>query len=69
MSTRCTLRRRIEHTVPVPPSHTSGQEFVDRQPSGRPGTPEEVARAILWLLSAEASYASGTFIDVTGGIA
>jgi NAD(P)-dependent dehydrogenase (short-subunit alcohol dehydrogenase family) len=28
---------------------------------------EEVARAILWLLSPEASYSTGTFIDVSGG--
>ncbi len=36
-------------------------------PMKRGGQPEEVARAILWLLSDEASYATGTFIDVTGG--
>ena len=35
---------------------------------GRGGTPEEVARAILWLLSAESSYVGGTFVDVTGGL-
>ena len=26
------------------------------------------ARAILWLLSDEASFTTGTFIDVTGGV-
>ena len=36
-------------------------------PLGRGGEPAEVARAILWLLSAEASYSTGTFIDVSGG--
>lgn len=36
-------------------------------PMGRGGQPEEVARAILWLLSEEASYATGTFIDLSGG--
>jgi NAD(P)-dependent dehydrogenase (short-subunit alcohol dehydrogenase family) len=36
-------------------------------PMQRGGQPEEVAAAILWLLSAEASYVSGTFIDVAGG--
>jgi NAD(P)-dependent dehydrogenase (short-subunit alcohol dehydrogenase family) len=36
-------------------------------PIPRPGTAEEVARAILWLLSDEASYCAGTTIDVTGG--
>lgn len=36
-------------------------------PIGRGGTAEEVARAILWLASDEASYSTGTFIDVSGG--
>jgi NAD(P)-dependent dehydrogenase (short-subunit alcohol dehydrogenase family) len=36
-------------------------------PMQRGGEPEEVAAAILWLLSPEASYVTGTFIDVSGG--
>lgn len=36
-------------------------------PLGRPGEPEEVARAILWLASDEASYLTGALVDVTGG--
>ena len=44
---------------------------VDRLKSSTPmqrgGKPEEVAAAILWLLSDEASYTTGTFIDVSGG--
>ena len=40
------------------------KEFV---PMKRGGTADEVARAILWLLSDEASYTTGSFIDVTGG--
>jgi len=36
-------------------------------PMGRGGEAMEVARAILWLLSDEASYTTGTFIDVSGG--
>jgi NAD(P)-dependent dehydrogenase (short-subunit alcohol dehydrogenase family) len=36
-------------------------------PLGRAGDPEEVARAILWLLSDEASYMSGAIVDVAGG--
>lgn len=53
--------------------HASGGEpgRVDRVkhsvPMQRGGLPEEVARAILWLLSDEASYCTGTFIDVSGG--
>jgi NAD(P)-dependent dehydrogenase (short-subunit alcohol dehydrogenase family) len=36
-------------------------------PMQRPGTAEEVARAIVWLLSDEASYSTGSTISVTGG--
>jgi len=36
-------------------------------PLGRGGSPEEVARAILWLLSDEASYSTGAMLDVAGG--
>jgi len=34
---------------------------------GRGGLAIEVARAILWLLSDEASYTTGSFIEVSGG--
>lgn len=42
---------RVKHTVPMK----------------RGGQPEEVARAILWLLSPDASYSTGAFVDVSGG--
>jgi len=53
--------------------HASGgePERVERVknsvPMLRGGTADEVARAILWLLSDAASYSTGTFIDVSGG--
>jgi NAD(P)-dependent dehydrogenase (short-subunit alcohol dehydrogenase family) len=53
--------------------HAKGGEpaRVDRLKSSVPmqrgGQPEEVAAAILWLLSPEASYVTGSFIDVSGG--
>lgn len=53
--------------------HASGGEpgRVDRVkaavPMRRGGTAEEVARAILWLLSNDSSYTTGSFIDVSGG--
>ncbi len=36
-------------------------------PLARAGEAEEVARAIVWLLSDEASYMTGALVDVTGG--
>ena len=53
--------------------HASGGEpqRVDRVkttvPMQRGGQAEEVAHAILWLLSDEASYITGACLDVTGG--
>lgn len=36
-------------------------------PWGRPGTAEEVAQAIVWLLGSAASYVQGALLDVSGG--
>lgn len=36
-------------------------------PLGRAGTAEEVAQAIVWLLSDDSSYVSGDILEVTGG--
>jgi len=36
-------------------------------PAGRLGTPQEVANAILWLLSDKAAYVTGALLPVTGG--
>jgi NAD(P)-dependent dehydrogenase (short-subunit alcohol dehydrogenase family) len=53
--------------------HASGgqpdraQRLGAATPMGRPGRPEEVAEAIVWLLSDAASYTTGAILDVTGG--
>ncbi|MCX7559379.1 SDR family oxidoreductase [Sulfitobacter sp. F26204] len=36
-------------------------------PMGRIGSPQEVAQAVLWLMSEEASYVTGSTLSVTGG--
>ena len=53
--------------------HASGgqpdraQLLAPQVPMQRPGTAQEVAQAIVWLMSGAASYTTGTTIDVTGG--
>jgi len=53
--------------------HASGGEpnrverVKSQVPMGRGGRPEEVAHAILWLLSSDASYTTGARLDVAGG--
>jgi NAD(P)-dependent dehydrogenase (short-subunit alcohol dehydrogenase family) len=37
-------------------------------PLGRPGKPQEVAEAIVWLLSDSASYVTASVLDVAGGL-
>jgi len=53
--------------------HASGghsdraQRVGSTSPMGRPGNAEEVAQAIVWLLSDAASYTTGAILDVSGG--
>lgn len=49
--------------------HESGrvERLGPQQPLGRAGEPEEVANAIAWLLSDEASYVTGAILRVAGG--
>ncbi len=53
--------------------HASGgqpdraQRLAPQVPMQRPGTAQEVAELILWLLSDAASYTTGAIVDVSGG--
>lgn len=48
------LPDRVAHVSPLVPMH-------------RAGTAQEVAQAVVWLLSEAASYTTGSIVDVTGG--
>jgi NAD(P)-dependent dehydrogenase (short-subunit alcohol dehydrogenase family) len=53
--------------------HASGgqpgraQRLAPQIPMQRPGTAQEIASAIVWLLSEDASYTTGALLDVNGG--
>lgn len=53
--------------------HASGgrpdraRELGVHSPLGRAGSAEEVASAIMWLVGPEATYTTGSFVDVAGG--
>ncbi|MFB9905117.1 SDR family NAD(P)-dependent oxidoreductase [Allokutzneria oryzae] len=44
----------------------SGERIRAQSPFGRVAEPEEIASAVLWLASPEATWASGTVVDLNG---
>ena len=44
------------------------KDFIDRQPMGRLGTPEEIAAIAIYLASDESSFATGNTFSVDGGM-
>ena len=46
---------------------TRAEDLADTVPMGRPGKPQEVAEAVIWLASDKASYITGSTINVSGG--
>ena len=44
------------------------KDFVDRQPIGRLGTPEEIAAGAVWLASDDSSYYTGQALQIDGGM-
>lgn len=53
--------------------HASGglpnraHDLAPMVPMQRPGTADEIARSIVWLLGSESSYTTGALLDITGG--
>lgn len=44
------------------------QALANRHPLGRIGQPEEIAHAVMWLCSSDASFVTGTDLAVDGGL-
>lgn len=42
------------------------KQFVDSIPAGRPGTPEDIARLVTFLLQPESDFIAGSVIFVDG---
>jgi NAD(P)-dependent dehydrogenase (short-subunit alcohol dehydrogenase family) len=53
---------QLDLSVDLPP------DAGEKVPLGRAGTAEEVADAVAWLLSAQASYVTGQDLEVAGGL-
>jgi len=53
--------------MPSTTEDISYTNIVQSIPMGRMGLPDEVAKAVLWLLSSDASYVTGTVLTIAGG--
>jgi NAD(P)-dependent dehydrogenase (short-subunit alcohol dehydrogenase family) len=56
------VRRLVER------SGESLEELSARQPLGRLGTPEEIAKAVAYLASDAASFVTGSVLVIDGGL-
>ena len=59
---------RIDTPMIQTVSKEENEAFVQKTPLGRLGTPEDVANAVVFLASDEASFITGEILDVNGGL-
>lgn len=69
ITVNCVSPSRIATEMTRNLNNASGidQRYVDKTPVGRLGQPSDVASAVMYLLSEEASFVNGAILDVTGG--
>lgn len=67
ITTNCVCPGLINTDIWKSMSPEQAKPVIDAIPMGRPGEPEEVASAIIFLASREASYITGEEIDINGG--
>jgi NAD(P)-dependent dehydrogenase (short-subunit alcohol dehydrogenase family) len=57
----------VEVDSPVNPVTDEYAAAVSVNPTGRPGRPDEIAAAVVWLAGAEAGFVTGAVLRVDGG--
>lgn len=72
ITVNCIEKGAIERLPHKGPEHGLKEKDISEMlsfiPSGRIGTPEDLAQAICFLASEESSYVTGTVLDVSGGL-
>jgi 3-oxoacyl-[acyl-carrier protein] reductase len=67
ITVNCIAPGRIETPMSAGVGASVNEAFVSRIPTGRAGTPEEVAQLVSFLASDQAAYITGATIDINGG--
>jgi NAD(P)-dependent dehydrogenase (short-subunit alcohol dehydrogenase family) len=69
ITVNCVAPSRIKSPMTRTLEDSAGidRQYIERTPLGRIGEPEDVAGAVCYLLSDEASFVTGAILDVTGG--
>jgi NAD(P)-dependent dehydrogenase (short-subunit alcohol dehydrogenase family) len=69
ITVNCVAPSRIKSpmTRTLEDSSEIDRQYIERTPLGRIGEPQDVAGAVCYLLSDEASFVTGTILDVAGG--
>jgi NAD(P)-dependent dehydrogenase (short-subunit alcohol dehydrogenase family) len=62
------VERAVERLMPGAPADVAQAYFARQSPLGRMGTPEDVARAALFLASDDSAYMTGQALILDGGI-